>query len=225
VYLNGACGNQSPRRVVRAQTFAEAERIGTALGERMAEAIRAADARTPAPHFPLRALSVDLNIQGKRFPEVTTAEAKLSAARKRFEELRDASAERHLVRTAECTVFGAEEVLTLARAEAAGDAEALRQRCARAEIQVFLVGDCAVSAWPGEFFVEYALELKARSPIPVFPVTLANGELQGYVVTPEAERANGYESQMSLFPATVGARFVDTTLTLLRRIGLSNNIA
>lgn len=75
----------------------------------------------------------------------------------------------------------------------------------------------------GEFFVEYTLQLKNASPLPVFPVTMANGELQGYVVTPEAEAANGYEAQMSLFLASVGEQFVDTTIHLLEQLQTDAN--
>jgi hypothetical protein len=218
IYLNGVCGNQSPRRAVKAQTFAEADRIGTALGVRMAAEIlnqRTAEQHT---HLPLKALSTSLTIQGKNFPDIKAAEANLQAAREHYQQLKESAAEHSVVRTAECTVFGAEEVYTLAKAETDGSAEALRQRYANAEIQVFQVGACAVTAWPGEFFVEYALELKQQSPLPVFPVTMANGELQGYVVTPEAEAANGYEAQMSLFPAAGGKQFISATLELLNQL-------
>ena len=47
---------------------------------------------------------------------------------------------------------------------------------------------------------------------------MLNGELHGYIVTPEAENANGYESQMSLFPAANGERFVRKTLELIRSL-------
>ena len=218
VYLNGVCGNQSPRRVVKAQTFAEADRIGTALGMRMATEILNQSSTPPSTTFSIKALTSKIQIEGKTFPDIEHAKANLQAARERYQQLLDSEADRSAVRTAECTVFGAEEVYTLAKAEADGTADALRQRYAEAEIQVFQVGPCAITAWPGEFFVEYALQLKNASPLPVFPVTMANGELQGYVVTPEAEAANGYEAQMSLFPASTGAQFVSATIALLQQL-------
>ncbi len=39
LYNNAPCGNQSPRYAVKSQTFAEAERLGRMLGERIASAI------------------------------------------------------------------------------------------------------------------------------------------------------------------------------------------
>jgi len=214
VCLNGVCGNQSPRPVVHAQTMDEARRIGTALGERMVGVLRRE--HDFAQSFPVSHDSCLLPLEGKTFPSVETAAANLALARNRYEHLRSGGAPAAAVRTAECTVFGAEEVLTLARAEASGEAEALRQKYRQAEIQVMRLGETFVAAWPGEFFVEYGLEIKRRAPGRAFVVTMANGELQGYIVTQEAEAARGYEAQMSLFPAAAGSQFVEATLALLK---------
>jgi hypothetical protein len=216
VYLNGVCGNQSPRRAVTAQTFSEARRIGSALGERMAEAVGAVAGFSA--DLPVAALISRVDLEGKVFPSVSEAELNLAAARKRYSDLQAAGADRAVIRTAECTVFGAEEVLTLANAELSGEAAAVRERYRSAEVQMLRVGGTFLAGWPGEFFVEYGLEVKHRSAQPVFVATMANGELHGYVVTPEAEVAGGYEAQMSLFPAATGARFVETTLKMIDRL-------
>lgn len=213
VYLNGACGNQSPRRVVNAQTFAEAKRIGWALGERMVEALRGNALFTS--DFAIGHATRTLQLEGKRFPSREQAGASLGRARARYERFRAESAPAGEVRTAECTVFGAEEVFTLAKAEETGDAAALRKKYRSQEIQVLRLGERIVAAWPGEFFVEHGLELKRRCGRRAFLVTMANGELQGYVVTPEAEAAGGYEAQMSLFPASAGAAFVEATVSMV----------
>lgn len=216
VYLNGVCGNQSPRRVVKAQTFAEAERIGVALGERMAGALKELVAFNR--NITLSAVTEKIELEGKHFPSVKEAEASLAAARERYESLKTAGEAHALVRTAECTVFGAEEVYTLAQAEESGDAETLRQRYRETALQAFRVGDVCIAAWPGEFFVEYGLEVKDRAALKTFVCTMANGELQGYVVTPEAEKARGYEAQMSLINASSGLRFVETTIRMVEQL-------
>ncbi len=219
VYLNGVCGNQSPRRVVRAQTFAEAERLGLALGLSIEESLRSVSGFPT--QIPLAASTKKVLMEGKTFPSKEVASARLIAARAKYEELKLAKASHAEVRTAECTVFGAEEVLTLSMAEASGEAETFRQRYREAEIQVFRLGDTAIVGWPGEFFVEYGLEVKSRAPVRTFITTMANGELQGYIVTPEAEREGGYEAQMAVFPAAMGRRFVDETLQLISTLWAS----
>ena len=216
VYLNGVCGNQSPRRVVNAQTFAEAGRIGMALGIKMEDALRS------STHFqkcvPLASAVDHISICGRSFPTVEEARSRLDAARSRYAELKTRGAGHSEVRTAECTVFGAEEVLTLAKAEVSGDAESVRLKYNRAEVQAFRISDFYIAAWPGEFFVEYGLEVSRSGPEFTFVCTIANGELHGYVVTPEAEALGGYEAQMSLFPASTGSLFVECTLRLLRNL-------
>ncbi len=213
VYLNGASGNQSPRRVVRAQTFSEAERLGLALGNRIAEALR--EAVDFQSEVVLDASTMEIQIEGKKFPSVAEASSSLEAARNDYEGLKAANAGHAVVRTAECTVFGAEEVLTMAHAEVSGKAGAARQEYREAEIQVFRVGDTAFAGWPGEFFVEYGLAVKSRAPTKTFVITIANGELHGYIVTPEAEQAGGYEAKLSLFPAATGQIFVEKTLEII----------
>jgi len=216
VYLNGVCGDQSPRRSVKAQTFSEAERLGAALGARMAEALKTAAGFSS--DLLLAATGATIGLEGKTFPPVGEAKASLVAARKHYEHLKAEGAGHAQVRTAECTVFGAEEVLTLAKSELTGEVAALRRKYHEAEIQVLRVGNSFVAGWPGEFFVEYGLETKRRAGRPVFISTLTNGELQGYVVTPEAESARGYEAQMSLFPAATGSLFVEKTLEIIREL-------
>ncbi len=63
------------------------------------------------------------------------------------------------------------------------------------EIQAVAVGDLAVLVVPGEPFVEAQLEIKRRSPFArTFVAHMSNG-YAGYVPTPAAIRAGGYETR------------------------------
>lgn len=62
--------------------------------------------------------------------------------------------------------------------------------------------------------MEYALAVKARSPR-TFVATMANGELQGYVVTAEAVAAGTYEALNAVFSHECGPRVVEATLGLM----------
>ena len=84
--------------------------------------------------------------------------------------------------------------------------------CSPMEIQMIQIGQWKFAAWPGEFFVEYGLTVKSRVP-DTFIVTIANGELQGYIVTPAAAAAGGYEAASSLFPPAAGAAMIDACLS------------
>ena len=79
----------------------------------------------------------------------------------------------------------------------------------------FEIGPWKFVSWPGEFFVEYALEVKRRAP-GTFVITLANGELQAYIVTAEAAQRSVYEATNALFSHENGPRIVEETLALIR---------
>lgn len=211
LYHNGASGNQSPRHVTQANTFTEAQRLGEKLGAAVARVIPdIVFART----LPLRARSVHVPLLVRTLPSVPKAEGQAREALARFESLRSAQASRTAVRTAECDWFGAEETVALSRAAADGRLESAVNGCAPAEIQVIELGCWKFVLWPGEFFVEYALEVKARSPH-TFIITMANGELQGYIVTPEAAARGMYEATNALFSPDNGKQIVEATLGLL----------
>lgn len=213
LYHNGASGNQSPRHVAQANTLAEARRLGENLGRAIAAALPGV---RYAAELPVAAARQFIDLEPRRFPAPEDADAAEKAARARFESLRAAGAARQAVRTAECDWFGAEETAELARAARDGRLEAALRKCVPAEVQVISVGPWHFAGWPGEFFVEYALELRRRCP-ECFVFTMANGELQGYIVTPEAAARGVYEATNAVFGPENGSRFVETTLALLGR--------
>ncbi len=211
LYHTGASGNQSPRHVTRENTFAEARRLGELLGDAIAEA---ASGITFHAALPLAARRTFVELAPRRMPPAGEAGENACAARARLDHLVKSNAPRTLTRTAECDWFGAEETVALARAAEDGRLARVAADCMPAEIQVLEIGPWKFVAWPGELFVEYALEVRARSP-QTFVITFANGELQGYIVTPEAAAKNVYEAANALFAPENGKRVVDATLKLL----------
>jgi hypothetical protein len=214
LYHTGPAGNQSPRHHVRGQTFAEAERLGRRLGE----AVRASLGALPPEAFrddvALDGRLASLSLPRRTLPTMADAEATLARCRRRFEELRQAGAGHGPVRTAECDLFGAEEAVFLARCQADGRLEAALRHYDPAEVQAVRIGDACLTGFPGELFVEFGLEAKRRSSGRVVPVTLVNGELQGYIVTPGAIAAGCYEANNRVFAAEAGEVLVDRALDL-----------
>lgn len=205
LYHTGPCGNLSPRYHVTAQTFAEAERLGNRLGDQILTALDALQPSDFCDDISLAAITQDVSLPPRRFPDVATAESMLADARQVYQNLQDANAPHGPLRTAECTVFGAEERVCLARAQASGELDDLRQAYDPVEVQVLRIGRACLVGLPGECFVEYALRIKECAAGQAFVVSLANGELQGYIVTPEA---TGYEAGLSLFLPEAGERLV-----------------
>jgi hypothetical protein len=218
VYHNAPCGNLSPRYHVRSQTFAEAERLGRKLGALVAAALGRLREEDFHADTPLAALQGNAELVPNHFSTVDEAQRALREAQQHFAQLKCEGAPHGPVRTAECVIFGCEEGLTLARAQAAGETARLQERYRKAEVQAFRIGDTFVAGLPGEQFVEYALQLKRAAPARAFVLSLANDELQGYIVTPEARNQLSYEAAFALFAAESGQRLNDTALGLLKKL-------
>jgi len=211
LYQTGPAGNQSPRHVTRANTFAEAKRLGEMLGRAVAKVIPEI---TCASSISLKSAQRFVDLSRRAFPSVSEAEKKLEGVFERLERLRQANAPRQEIRTAEVDWFGAEETLTLARAYDEGRLERFYKSCLPAEVQMLNVGPWSFVGWPGEIFVEYALAVKQRYR-DAFIISLANGELQGYVATEEAAREGGYEASNAIFDPESGKVLLDITFELL----------
>lgn len=191
----GAAGNQSPRHAVSANTLAEAERLGGLVADALEHAVQDAEFEGKW-RIDVRHRTVELSL--RQLPGVDAANRSLSAAQEALVKLIENHGDRADVRTAECNLFGAEELLTLAEAATTDKLKSVAQECLPAEIQVVRIGPRCFVAWPGEVFIEFSLELQRRYPDAVL-ITLANGELQGYLVTAEAVAKSWYESGNAIF--------------------------
>lgn len=85
-------------------------------------------------------------------------------------------------------------------------------------LQVFRIGDLAVSAIPFEVFTDTGLELKKETPFAkTFTISLANGSY-GYLPTPEHHQLGGYETWMGTNRVEVEAsRKIAATLLELQK--------
>jgi neutral ceramidase len=212
LYHTAPAGDQSPRHLTRSNTFEEAERLGVRLGEAAAGVI-------PGirywPSLAITTCRTLADLPRRSMPPLADAQRRRDEARRRLDELKSAMAPAPTVRTAEVDWFGSEETLTLAQACAQGRLESAYASVLPAEIQLISVGPWSFVGWQGEVFVEYALTVKALAR-DVYIISLANGELQGYIVTLEAMNEGAYESGNALFAPESGDILVERTLQLLQ---------
>lgn len=218
VYHTAPCGNQSPRHFVNGQTFAEAERLGRKLGAAAVAAVRSLGPDDWCAEPRLDAAMAAVTLPRRALLPFAEARALLERCRATYERLRNSGAARPEVRTAECAVFGAEGTVGLAEAESRGELDRLVARYAPIEVQCLRIGGTSMVGLPGECFTDYALEIKRRSGGRTFVVGFVNGELQGYIVTPEAVAAGGYEATNALFAPEAGAVLVRTALDLVKEM-------
>jgi neutral ceramidase len=212
LFLNGASGDQSPRHTAKENTFAEARRLGERLGAFVGTALSSVQFTTAATISVSRG-QVDLEL--RELPLPAEAEQEMERSTQRLKTLRETGGSRTAVRTAECDVFGAEETLALSKSAADGSLAKAVAHCSPAEIQLLRFGSINLVFWPGEFFTAYSLDLRQQHP-DTYVVTLANGTLQGYIVTPEAAEQNLYEAGNAVFSCDNGLRFIEATNELLK---------
>lgn len=217
VYFTGTAGNQSPRHVTKANTFEEAERIGKIVAASVVSKIS-----ETTPFFSHADISVGqklIDLPRRKFPSVEFAQAHHDKAKNRFEYLKVNSKDPKEIRTAEVDWFGAVELLYLAELSQTKELEKYYQGSLPAEIQVIKIGDWKFVAWPGEVFVEYGIELKKHFD-DIAMITYANGELQGYIVTEEAQEKGFYEAGNSFFDYRAGELMLTETIKELKAIAV-----
>ena len=149
-----------------------------------------------------------MELARRAIPSVEDAQKQLDEYRARYERLKTEHADRAEVRTVECAVFGAEGTVTLAKAQQQGQIEKTLQEYRPIQVQVFRIGEAYLVGLPGELFVEYSLKIKRLAPAKTFVASLVGGELQGYIVTPRAAAAGGYEATNSIFAPESGTVLV-----------------
>ncbi|MCF6175728.1 MAG: neutral/alkaline non-lysosomal ceramidase N-terminal domain-containing protein [Victivallaceae bacterium] len=219
IYHTGPQGNQSPRYHVTGQTFAEAERLGNILGTSVAIAIdnlECADYNSS----PQIAAAIETVVPERRtLPSLADAEANLTFRRSEFERLKAENAGHGPIRTAECSVFGAEESVFMASCAENGSLDAALEKYHDFEVQVFRIADTFIVALQGETFVEYSLNLKEKSSAQAFVICCANGETQGYIVT---EDATGYEADNALFAPATGTAMVNKAVEMIKKLETGN---
>jgi neutral ceramidase len=207
----GPSGNQSPRHVTRANTFDEAERLGGLLGRSIAKAL---DSVAFSSEIVLGCTSKMIDLPQRTFPAVDQAQRQLAKATEWLESFRRLGSDRRQIRTAECDWFGAKFGLVLAEKAASGGLREAIASVMPAEVTLIRIGPWAFAGWPGEAFVEFSLKVRASHPS-CYVISLANSQLEGYLVTEEAVRQGWYEALNSLFASPESAELlVKTTLEL-----------
>ena len=213
IYFTGTAGNQSPRHVARANTFEEAKRIGQIVADSIISKLTETVPFTS--HIPISITQKFVDLPKRTFPPVEWAKEHRDKTRKYFEELKKNSKITQEIRTAEVNWFGSEELLYLSKLAQGNKLEQAYNNSLPAEIQIIKIGEWKFVAWPGEVFVEYGVELKNHVE-GIALITYANGELQGYIVTKEAQDEGYYEAGNSFFDYKAGKLMLTETIKELK---------
>jgi neutral ceramidase len=217
LYHTGPAGDQSTRYDVKSQSFSEAERLGRKLGRAIHKTVVNLPDNIFSINPEMKASIVELTLPRRNIPSVTDSQKALDRYRKIYKDLQLSGAPHGPLRTAECDVFGAEETLYLAQCQENGQLNRVLSEYDPIDVQTIQIGDTVLAGFPGELFSEYGLMLKQQAPMRCFPVTLVNGDLQGYIVTEQAIREGRYETNNCVFAPAAGQHLVETALGELQR--------
>jgi neutral ceramidase len=212
LYLNGASGNVSTRFTRKEATFAEAERIGVALGSEVLKVMKAVNKTNG--EVGISTTSEVIKLPQRKLPSIEFVKNDLKRGEEMLKQLKSRGASGSETRVVESLIEGAKGLLA-----AYEFASKFEGREFEIEIQVFRLGEvvtlCAV---PAELFVELGLEikkdLKAMNPL---IVGYANGFI-GYILTEEAHREGGYESLSTFLDASAGKRIVEAVEKLSKSL-------
>ncbi len=212
-FLEGAAGNQSSRFFRSGQNFEEAKRIGEAIASAAAEAVGKMEFSSDPALF---ARSRFVTPPFKDIPPYEQAVTERDAAKAELDRLNAENAPYPIRRSQECTLIGANRMVSAAK----GIAEKGRggiETLVPFELQVVGLGDARLVAISCEIFVEYALDIRSRSPYKdTFLVAVTNGASSGYICTKEAYDEGGYEALVSLYAPGAGEILADAAVELLK---------
>jgi hypothetical protein len=220
LFAQGAAGNQSPRYFRSGKTYAEAMRVGSAIG---AEVERVLDGMEFSGDARLVCTSLTVDLELRQLPALAEAERQVAAARQVWDAVRSAGACERDVWNAELLLLGAEDTLGYILARNKGTRIDLVEDELPAEVQVLGIGDARIGdarivGLPGELFVEFGITIQYRAPFDkTIVVELANGVLPGYACTARAYAQGGYEVGTSLLTGQAGDQLVEAAVGLLNK--------
>ncbi|MCD6318130.1 neutral/alkaline non-lysosomal ceramidase N-terminal domain-containing protein [Candidatus Aerophobetes bacterium] len=210
LFTNGAEGNINHIKTpgVWKGTFEEAQRIGTIIG---AEALKILARVSTIPEAIIGNKSRNIKIPLRKAPFASLDQLKelIKKEEKQLGEAKSSKLKKDLQRN--------KEILWIMEQN---------QTEEEIEIQTITIGDNVLVGIPAEYFVEYGLEIKAKSPFNyTFIVGLANGYI-GYIPTLEAFKEGGYEVEFcatSKFVPQAGEIIKKEVLKLINELAKAKN--
>ncbi len=221
-FAQGASGNQSSRYYRQGESYDEAERVGRTLGK---AANRVLENALWTDELVIKVATEEVDVKLREFKPEEELRAELARDKAIYEELYAKYGEStnreeyYLWQNANLKYLGAENQLGYVIARNKGLKIAILEDELPAEIQIIRLGDLVVIGLPGEMFVEYSIYLKAMAGFYMTVVNeLSNGDLPGYLCTPESAVIGGYEVGASMIDVNFGREFMNKVLDNIEKV-------
>lgn len=215
LFQQGTSGDQSPRYFRTGQTFAEAGRMGAAIGR---EAERTLGTMVFRRDIRLAVKADQLIPILKKLPDLRAAEQQVAVEKAKYEAMRTGNAGYTALRTQELAVFGAENAYGYALQQDKLGYVPFAQNELPIELTAVAIGEARMVFMPGEMFVSFGLLIKKAAGSGTWVVTLSNGFLPGYCCDRKAYEEGGYEAGTSMLQPETGDLIVGAALRLLQEL-------
>jgi hypothetical protein len=214
LHCAGPCADQGPRYFLEENTFDAAEKMGRELGGRMTAALESVGEDDFTSDIAIAARLTTVETTLRKLPSLWDAKVIWGERRAECDKLRQEDAGHAEIDAANRLLQGAEGTMVLLGAEQRGTLRELLSSYAPMEVQVLRIHDTYLVGFPGELCATHGLALKKAVERKAYAVSLATGEWQGYIVTPEMANANAYEAANSVLAPDVGTKLVEAAASV-----------
>ncbi len=221
-FAQGASGNQSSRYYRQGESYDEAERVGRTLGKAANVVLENA---LWTDELVIKVASEEVDVKLREFKPEEVLREELARDKAAYEELyakygkSTNREEYYLWQNANLKCLGAENQLGYVIARNKGLKIDILEDELPAEIQIIRLGDLVVIGLPGEMFVEYSIYLKAMAGFHMTVINeLSNGDLPGYLCTPESAVEGGYEVGASMIDVNFGREYMNIILDNIEKV-------
>lgn len=213
----GPCADQEAVHAIKEQPFDEADRVGTELADRIADSIGKMAADDLSRDITVSISKMTVKLPLREFPSLWDAQVRWGDMQAELERLHAGNARPEQLRVAECLTQGAGSTVVLARAIQGEKLEKLLSEYGPVEIYVLRIGNGMLACLPCEFSVAHGLEIRRRVGERIFAAGLVNGDLQGYILTPEAAEGE-YGPRSTFWAPEAGSAIIQAVTSLAERV-------
>ncbi|MFC1462752.1 hypothetical protein ACFLQU_04015 [Verrucomicrobiota bacterium] len=193
----------------------EAERIGRLFSESIIAAIEAMGQDEFTSDPVLSGSRTSIVPTRRTLPGLWDAQLAWGDRKAELQRLQQEGAPENQVRAALRGVVETDGLVYMVRSVDAGAIDGMLEPYGRVDVQVMRAAGKCIAGMPGVLYRAYGDKIREATGGKAVPASLANGELQGCIVTPEAAAAGDYSSLNSPFAPEVGDKLVDAVLSIV----------
>lgn len=217
IFTQGACGDITINR--SGDPFLEIERLGRTVA---GEVVKVSGLISLQDDLALKSATTTVLLPARQRPSLEDAQAALEKGKIRLDAARQKNAPAAVITALEDKNRVLAMEVRRPREIAANPLQ--KDSELKAEVQLMQVGNTTFASVPGEIFVEYALELRARIKQEIGHsfclIGYANGYL-GYIVTPRAVETGGYEASVTRVTGQAGRLITEAAMELVHQLTLN----